>query len=85
MALKILVFSSSPKTVKIPAKFKKKVLPDSGRVQSTSQGAWMANWVCGRWCPEPKCACKLIAGWVRCWQAPVASNQGMQPPLGQFF
>ena len=65
MALKILVFRSSPKTVKIPAKFKKKVLPDSGRVQSTPQGAWMSNWVCGRWCPEPKCSCTGgIAGWV---------------------
>ena len=65
MALKILVLHPSPKTVKIPAKFKKKVLPDSGRVQSTPQGAWMSNWVCGRSCPEPKCSCTGgIAGWV---------------------
>ena len=65
MALKILVLRPSPKTVKIPATFKKKVLPDSGRVQSTPQGAWMSNWVCGRWCPEPKCSCTGgIAGWV---------------------
>ena len=65
MALKILVFRSSPKTGKIPATFEKKVLPDSGRVQSTPQGAWVSNWVCGRSCPEPKCSCTGgVAGWV---------------------
>ena len=68
MALKKFVFNPSPKTAEIPAKFKKKGLQDSGRVRSTSHGAWMFNGVCGRWFLEPKCSCKLVAGRVRCWQ-----------------
>ena len=80
MALKILVLHPSPKTGKIPAKFKKKVLPESGRVQSTPQGAWMSNWVCGRSCPEPKCACTGgIASW-RCWLGFVAPKEVHLPP-----
>ena len=63
------VLNPSPETVEIPANFQKKALPDSGRVQSTSQGAWSRNWVCGRWFPEPKCgvhrrSSPAVAGWA---------------------
>ena len=63
------VLNPSPETVKIPANFQKKALPDSGRVRSTSQGAWSCNWVRGRWFPDEvggvhRRSSPAVAGWA---------------------